>query len=44
MRNWVKKYIFLKVTGIDSFCSKLLKTVGILVVRLHLANLRLKNL
>jgi len=30
--------------GIDSICDKLLKTVGLLVVRLDLAKLRLKNL
>jgi len=35
--------MFLKVIGIDSICSKLLKTVGLFVVRLDLANLRLKN-
>jgi len=35
--------MFLKVTGIDSICSKLLKTVGILAGRLDLAKLRLKN-
>jgi len=29
--------------GIDSICSKLLKTVGLLAVRPDLANLRLKN-
>jgi len=29
--------------GIDSICSKLLKTVGPLAVRLDLAKLRLKN-
>jgi len=36
--------MFLKVTRIDSICSKLLKTVGLLVVPLDLAELRLKNL
>jgi len=30
--------------GIDSICSKLLKTVGLLAVRLDLTKLRLKNL
>jgi len=29
--------------GIDSICSKLLKTVGLLSVRLDLTELRLKN-
>jgi len=29
--------------GIDSICSKLLKTVGILAGRLDLAKLRLEN-
>jgi len=29
--------------GIDSICSKLLKTVSLLAVRLDLAKLRLKN-
>jgi len=29
--------------GIDSICSKLLKTVGLLAVRLDLTKLRLKN-
>jgi len=29
--------------GIDSICSKLLKTVGLLAVRLDLIKLRLKN-
>jgi len=29
--------------GIDSICSNLLKTVGLLSVRLHLTKLRLKN-
>jgi len=33
----------LKVMGIDSNCSKLLKTVGLLLVCLDLAKLRLKN-
>jgi len=31
------------VMGIDSICSKLLKTVGLLAVRLDLAELRSKN-
>jgi len=31
------------VMGIDSICSKLLKTVGLLAVRLDLAKLQLKN-
>jgi len=35
--------MFLKVIGIDSICRKLLKTVGLLAVRLDLAKLRLKN-
>jgi len=43
MRKWAKKYIFLKMIGIDSKGSKLPKTVGILAVRLDLAKLRLKN-
>jgi len=29
--------------GIDSICSQLLKAVGLLAVRLDLAELRLKN-
>jgi len=29
--------------GIDSICSKLLKTFGLLAVRLNLTKLRLKN-
>jgi len=43
MRKWVKNYIFLKIIGIVSIFSKLLKTVGLLAVRLDLAKLRLKN-
>jgi len=35
--------MFLKVIGIDSICSKLLKTVVLLAVRLYLAKLQLKN-
>jgi len=35
--------MFLKVIGINSICSKLLKTVGLLAVRLNLTKLRLKN-
>jgi len=35
--------MFLNVIGIDSIFSKLLKTVGLLAVRLDLAKLRLKN-
>jgi len=35
--------MFLNMLGIDSICSKLLKTVGPLAVRLDLAKLRLKN-
>jgi len=35
--------MFLKVIGIDSICSKLLKTVGFLALRPDLAKLRLKN-
>jgi len=35
--------MFLKVTGIDSICGKLLRTVGLLTLRLDLAKLRLKN-
>jgi len=36
--------MFFKVIGIDSICGMLLKTVGLLVVRLDLAKLGLKNL
>jgi len=43
MKKWVKKYIFLKVMGIVSIGSQLFKTVGLLAVRLDLADLRLKN-
>jgi len=43
MWKWVKKEMFLKVVGIDNICSKLLKTVGLLAVRLNLTKLRLKN-
>jgi len=43
MRKLVKKKIFLKVIGIVSISSKLLKTVGLLAVRLDLAKLRLKK-
>jgi len=43
MRNSVKKYIFLKLIGTVSIGSKLLKTVGLLAVRLDLAKQRLKN-
>jgi len=35
--------MFLKIVGIDSICSKPLKTVGLFAVRLDLAKLRLKN-
>jgi len=35
--------MFIKVMGIDSICSKLSKTVGLLAVRLDLDKLRLKN-
>jgi len=35
--------MFLKVMEIDSICCKLLKTVGLLAVRLDLAKLRLEN-
>jgi len=35
--------MFLKVMGIDSICSKLLNTVGLLAVRLNLTKLRVKN-
>jgi len=35
--------MFFKVIEIDSICRKLLKTVGLLAVRLDLAKLRLKN-
>jgi len=35
--------MFLEVIGIYTICSKLLKTVGLLAVRLDLAKLRLKN-
>jgi len=35
--------MFFKVMGIDSIFSKLLRTVGLLAVRLDLAKLRLKN-
>jgi len=35
--------MFLNVTGTDSIYSKLLKTVGLLAVRLVLTKLRLKN-
>jgi len=35
--------MFLKVVGINSICSQLLKTVGLLDVRLDLAQLRLKK-
>jgi len=43
MRKLAKKFIFLKVIGIVSIGNKLFKTVGLLVVRLGLAKLRLKN-
>jgi len=43
MRKLVKKKIFLKVIGIVSISSKLLKTVGPLAVCLDLAKLRLKK-
>jgi len=35
--------MFLEVMGIDSICSKLLKAVGLLAVRLDWAKLRLKK-
>jgi len=34
--------VYLKVMGIDSICSKLLKTVDLLAVRLNLTKLRLQ--
>jgi len=39
----VKKLIFHQVIGIVSIDSKLLKTVGLLTIRLDFAKLRLKN-
>jgi len=42
MRKLVKKLIFLKVIGIVSIGRKLLKTVGLLAVRLDLDKLRSK--
>jgi len=35
--------MFLKLMGIDSICSRLLKAVGLLAVRLDLTKPRLKN-
>jgi len=35
--------MFLKMVGVDSICSKLLKTASLLAVRFDLAKLRLKN-
>jgi len=40
IRKLVKKYIFLKMMPIVSILNKLLKTVGLLAVRLNVAELR----
>jgi len=43
MQKWVKKWILLKVMGIVCIEKKLLKTGGLLSVRLDSAKLQLKN-